>query len=191
MIYLGLWFLVLGVSAAQAGTIIQHTEGPCSSAVGQTGGNVTITMNCPGVDPKALEALHRELGLTAGQLRLTKDQLEQKTKDANEWAAKYHKLLRQAEAIQDKSITPRAKELVREGKLKEADTLLKRSTISMAHYNAIRDGMTYQEVVKILGRPGVEEGRSRSGDITVTHYKWKNPDQTYLGVTFITRVVPQ
>jgi hypothetical protein len=84
MIHLGLWLLILGVSAAQAASFNQQTDGACSPIVGQTGGNVTLTINCPGVDPKALDALHRELGLSQGQLRHTNQQLEQKTKEANE-----------------------------------------------------------------------------------------------------------
>jgi hypothetical protein len=158
MIYLGLWLLVLGVSAAQAASIIQQTEGWCSPAVGRTVGNVTITMNCQGVDPKALDALNRDLGLTKGQLRLTNQQLEQKTKEADEWARKYRELSQQAEAIQDNKLTAQAKALLSEGKLEEADTLLKRSAISMAQYHAIQTGpetgMSYPEVVKVLGRPG-------------------------------------
>jgi hypothetical protein len=47
MIYLVLWLLVLGVSAAQAQTIIQDTYGWCSPAVGQAGGNVTINCQQP------------------------------------------------------------------------------------------------------------------------------------------------
>jgi hypothetical protein len=61
MIYLGLWLLVLGVSCVQAASFFQQTEERCSPAIGQTGGNVTVTINCPGVDPKALDALNREL----------------------------------------------------------------------------------------------------------------------------------
>jgi hypothetical protein len=90
-----------------------------------------------------LDVLYRDLGLTQGQLRLTKEQVEQKTKEANEWARKYHELLRQAELIRDQKLTPQAKALVHEGKLKQADTLLKRSTISMAQYHAIKEGMSY------------------------------------------------
>jgi hypothetical protein len=154
--------------------IEQQTHGSGSPAVGQTGGNVTIT--CQGVDPKALDVLNRDLGLTKGQLRLTKEQLEQKTKEANEWARRYHELLRQAEAIQDKKLGPQAKALVQEGKLKEADTL-----ISMAQYHAIQMGMSYQEVVKILGRPGVEASRSEG----MVAYIWQNADFSAVVVVFI------
>jgi hypothetical protein len=186
MIYLGLWLLVLGVSAAQAASIIQQTEGWCSPAVGRTVGNVTITMTCQGVDPKALDALNRDLGLTKGQLRLTNQQLEQKTKEANEWARKYRELSQQAEAIQDNKLTPQAKALLSEGKLEEADTLLKRSAISMAQYHAIQTGpetgMSYPEVVKVLGRPGVEHGRSEHPSVTVVNYMWRNADGSGLAI---------
>jgi hypothetical protein len=180
MICLGLWFLVLGVSVAQAASIIQQTEGPCSPTVGQTGGNVNITMNCPGVDPQAVEALNRDLGLTKGQLRLTNQQLEQKTKEANEWTRKYHELSQRADVLQDNKLTPQAKAFVREGKLEEADTLLKRSTISMAQYHAIQPGMSYEEVVKILGRLGVEAGRTEN----FVDYTWRNPDWSMIAVGF-------
>jgi hypothetical protein len=51
--------------------------------------------------------------------------------------------------------------------------------LTMAQYNAVQTGMTYQEVVKIMGRPGEEVMR---GDIVV--YMWKNADGTNLNVTF-------
>jgi hypothetical protein len=179
MIYLGLWVLVLGVSAAQAGSIIQQTEGWCSPAVGQTEGNVTIT--CQGVDPRALDALNRELGLTKGQLRLTQEQKEQKTKEADEWARQYHELFRQTKATQDKQLGRQAEALLREGKLEEADTLLRRSAISMAQYQKIQPGMSYQEVVKVLGRPGVENARSEHG----ASYTWQNADGPLVLVSFV------
>ena len=178
MIYLGLWLLVLGVSGVQAASIIQQTEGWRSPAVGQTGGNVTIT--CQGIDPKALDALNRDLGLTRGQLRLTKEQLEQKTREANEWARKYQELSQQAKATQDKQLGRQAEALVREGKLEEADTLLRRSAISMAQYHAIQPGMSYPEVIKILGRPGVEHGSGAN----VASYVWQNPDGSMVAVVF-------
>jgi hypothetical protein len=175
---LWLWVAMLGVSTAQAGSMIQQTEGWCSPAVGHTEGNVTII--CHGVAPQALDALNRELGLTHGQLRLTNQQLEQKT-EANEWARKYHELFKGADLIQDNNITPQTKDLLREGKLKEADTLLRRSTISRAQYQVLQDGMSYQEVVQILGRPGVESGRAGN----YVDYLWYNPDGSALAAGFV------
>jgi hypothetical protein len=219
MIYLGLWLLVLGVSAAQPDSTHQQTQGGCSPNVAYTGGNVSITMNCPGVDPKALEALNRdmrftkeelrsirellqqarvtpdtqvgqqaealvregklqeantllgrELDLTKGQLRRTIKQLEQKTRKADEWARAYNDLLQQARATRDTQVRQQAETLVRRGRLQEADGLLNPPVISMAQYHAIQPGMSYQEVVRILGRPGVEQGRSPQSQ----SYLWQN-----------------
>jgi hypothetical protein len=110
------------------------------------------------------------LGLTKGQLRLTNQQLEQKTREANEWARKYHELSRQAEASQDRKLAQETKALLQEGKLKEADTRLRGSAITMAQYHAIQTGMGYLEVVRILGRPGVESGRSEDRGVKVVNY---------------------
>jgi hypothetical protein len=181
MIALGVWVLVLGVAAAQAPGIHQQTQGPCSPVIGQTGGNVNVTINCPGVDPKALEALNRELGLTQGQLRLTNQQLERKTKEANEWARKYQELSQQAQMTQDKRLGRQAEALLRDGKLEEAKTLLKLPMITMAQYHAIQEGMSYPEVVKILGRPGEEMTRSPG----VVGYVWQNADFSSVVVVFI------
>jgi hypothetical protein len=185
MIFLGLWLLVLGVSMTEAANFNQQTGGSCSPIVGQTGGNVIVTINCPGMDSKLLDGLNRELGLARGQLQLTKLELEQITKKANEMERKHQDLSRQFEALQDSKLQAQGKALLNDWKLGQADNLLKQSTVSMAHYNAVQKGMSYQQVVNIVGRSGMEEARSGAGDITVTLYKWKNPDQSYLGVTFI------
>jgi hypothetical protein len=50
----------------------------------------------------------------------------------------------------------------------------------MAQYHATQEGMSYQEVVKILGRPGVEGARGGN----MVHYSWINPDGSQLGVLF-------
>jgi hypothetical protein len=172
MIYLGLWLLVLGGSAAHAANINQQTQGWCSPAVGQTGGNVTIS--CHGVDPQAMQLLNE-------RLNRTNLALQEKTREANELARKYHELSRQAEVIQDNKLTPQVKGLLREWKLKEADALLRGSAISMAQYDTIQTGMSYQEVVKILGRPGVEAASSQNG----AGYRWQNADGSMVSVIFV------
>jgi hypothetical protein len=133
------------------------------------------------VDPKALEALNRELGLTQGQLRLTNQQLEWKTKEANEWARKYQELSQQAKVTQDKQLGRQAEALLHDGKLEEAKALLKQPTISMAQYDAIQIGMSYPEVVRILGRPGVEASRGPG----IVGYIWQNADLSAVVVVFI------
>jgi hypothetical protein len=178
MIFLGLWLLVLGVSATEAGSFYQVTYGSCSPAIGQTGGNVTVI--CQGIDPQAMDALNRELGLTKGQLRLTDQQLEQKIKEANELARKYQDLSRQFETLQDNKLTSQGKALLNDWKLEQADNLLKRSSISRAQFLTINDGMSYQDVVRILGRPGVEGVSAGS----VVNYSWHNPDMSMAVVAF-------
>ena len=65
-------------------------------------------MNCPGVDPKALEALNRDIRFTKEELRSIRE------------------LLQQARATPDTQVGQQAEALVREGKLREANTLLGR-----------------------------------------------------------------
>jgi hypothetical protein len=179
MIYLGLWVLLLAVSAAQADSFHQQTEGWCSPAIGHTGGNVTI--NCQGVDPKDLQRLNELLN--------KKDlDLQEKTREANKWATLYH----QAKESQDNKLTRETKALLREGKLEEADTLLRRSAISMAQYHAIQTGMSYPEVVRVLGRPGVEHGSSTHGSgPNIVQYIWQNANGSLVMVVFVNDQVHQ
>lgn len=46
--------------------------------------------------------------------------------------------------------------------------------ITRAEYNAVRPGMTYNEVVQIIGSPGEEDGSDLSGSNTFTTYIWRN-----------------
>ena len=163
MIALGLWFLVLGVAAVPEAPIQQQTYGQCSPAVSQTGGNVTVNMNCPGVDPKALEALNRDIRFTKEELRSIRE------------------LLQQARATPDTQVRLQAETLVRQGKLREADSLLNPPVISMAQYQALQPGMSYQEVVRVLGRPGEEVSRGEN----ILGYVWRNPDYSMVTVVFI------
>ena len=245
MISLGLWVLALGVSAAQLDSTYQQTEGWCSPNIAHTGANVVIDMNCQGVDPKALEALNKdmkftreqlrvmqellqqakttpdpqigqqaealvregklqeanailgkELGLTKGQLQRTIQQLEKKTREANDFARRYDELLQQASATPDTQVGQRAETLVRQGKLKEANKLLNPPAISnpsaisnppaisMAQYHAIQPGMSYQEVVNILGRPGEEIGSGGNSMVRVVNYLWRNADGSLMMISF-------
>jgi hypothetical protein len=58
----------------------------------------------------------------------------------------------------------------------------------MAQYHAIQTGpetgMSYPEVVKVLGRPGVEHGRSEHPSATVVNYMWRNADGSGLAIVF-------
>jgi hypothetical protein len=97
------------VSVAHADTVTQTTQGWCSPAVADTKGNVTI--NCQGVDPRALQRLNELLD--------KKDlELADKIKEANDWAQKYHDLL--AAAADD----PELQKLIKGGELEKAGTIL-------------------------------------------------------------------
>jgi hypothetical protein len=50
------------------------------------------------------------------------------------------------------------------------------SPIRRDDYEAIADGMSYVEVLNVLGRPGEDVGRSNVGGIVTTTYKWSNPE---------------
>ena len=121
------WLIMLGVFALQAQaaameTRTQTTTGWCSPAVGQTAGNVTI--NCQGVDPKALARLNELLD--------KKDlELQAKIRDAEEWAQKYRDLhQRLTEEGRDDALAQQAKKLLEEGKLEEAGAIIDRLLMS-------------------------------------------------------------
>jgi hypothetical protein len=45
--------------------------------------------------------------------------------------------------------------------------------VTLAQYNQLREGMTYTQVVNILGREGVEISSSNVGNIRTVMYKWE------------------
>jgi hypothetical protein len=100
------WVLlvVLFGMVVRVGATDQHTEGWCSPAVADTKGNVTI--NCQGVDPKALQRLNELLD--------KKDlELQAKLKEADEWARKYKDLeQRLSSEDQSKNLTRQARTLL-------------------------------------------------------------------------------
>jgi hypothetical protein len=130
------------------------------------------------VDPQANQLLNERLNKTTLGL-------QEKTREANEWARKYHELSEQVARINDHRLTPRVEGLLRRWELKEAETLLKRSTISMAQYQSIQEGMSYQEASKIFGRLGVESASAQN----INSYHWQNPDGSVVAVTFINNQV--
>jgi predicted Zn-dependent peptidase len=112
------WIVGVATASAQSPTITQSTQGWCSPAVGQAGGNVTII--CQGVSPKALERLNELLD--------KKDlELQAKIQEAETWAKKYRELQeRLTKEGQDDVLARTAKELLDEGKLEEAGAILDR-----------------------------------------------------------------
>jgi hypothetical protein len=121
------------------------------------------------------------LQLINERLNRTNLALQEKTRQANELAAKYHQLSQQAELIKDDKRATQAKSLLSELKLEEADALLRTTTISMAQYAAVQEGMSYQEVANGFRRHGVESAKAGS----VASYTWQNVDGSMVAITFI------
>ena len=97
-------------------TIMQKSSGWCSPNIANVTGNVTV--NCIGVDPRALRRLN-------AQLNRKSLQLTDKIREADEWAAKYKELeARLNEAGDDKVLSRKAEEYLHQGELEKAGTIL-------------------------------------------------------------------
>jgi len=64
-------------------------------------------------------------------------------------------------------------------------------TVTMAQYESIRDGMSYEEVTQIVGTPGEENARNHldgvegvMGSIETVMYSWQNPDGSNMNAMF-------
>jgi tetratricopeptide (TPR) repeat protein len=136
-----IWLVVLSVFVLQVRiaigqTTTQTTTGPCSPALSQVGGNVTI--NCQGLDEQVLRQLNEFLDkkFTADQKNVDrlhelldkKDvELQAKISEAEAWAQKYRELeQRLATEGQDSVLAQQAQALIQAGKLDEARVLLER-----------------------------------------------------------------
>ncbi len=49
--------------------------------------------------------------------------------------------------------------------------------ITLAKYNQIKTGMSYEQVVEIIGFDGVEQSRNQIMDITTVMYDWRNDNR--------------
>jgi hypothetical protein len=45
--------------------------------------------------------------------------------------------------------------------------------VTLAQFNRLSDGMSYDEAVQLLSRPGVEQSRSSIGDLVTVMYSWQ------------------
>jgi tetratricopeptide (TPR) repeat protein len=103
--------------APQQNVFVQQNNGGWCSPIFV---NVTgpITVNCTGVDPKALEVLNAEL-------RKGKLDSNEAIRRANEWAAKYKELeKRLAESRDDRELSRQAEKYLHEGDLEKAGSVL-------------------------------------------------------------------
>jgi len=111
--------LYLAVAAGQSPTIIrQTTTGWCSPIISNVTGNVTV--NCNGVDPRALKRLN-------AQLAEKRQELAAKMDEADDWAERYHELeARLTEPGPDSALFRQAKEYLHEGEFDKANEILDR-----------------------------------------------------------------
>jgi len=114
-------FISLVVMAAvqqpAAPTTVQKSSGWCSPNIANVVGNVTV--NCIGVDPRALNRLN-------AQLSSKNLQLADKIREADEWTTRYKELETQLSAAGDDSVLSRqAEEYLRQGELEKAEATLK------------------------------------------------------------------
>jgi tetratricopeptide (TPR) repeat protein len=116
---LSLILISLAVVAAQQQAqvaIVQKTSGWCSPAIANVVGNVTV--NCIGVDPRALKRLNVELNRKNLQLA-------DKTREADNWTKRYNELEARLSAAGDDSDQSRqAEEYLHEGELEKAGVIL-------------------------------------------------------------------
>jgi hypothetical protein len=59
------------------------------------------------------------------------------------------------------------------------------SALTMDKYNQIKEGMSYTEVVALLGSEGTETLSSGSGKYKVTSYKWEGDNFEFITVIFM------
>lgn len=97
-------------------TLVQKSSGWCSPNIANVVGNVTV--NCIGVDPRALTRLNAELSRKNLQLA-------DKIREADEWTTRYKELEMQLSKAGDDSVLSRqAEEYLHEGELEKAGAIL-------------------------------------------------------------------
>ena len=107
------------VATAQAPAVIhQSTTGWCSPVIANVTGNVTV--NCIGVDPRALTRLN-------AQLAKKNQQLNASIAEANQWVERYNELDAQLKAAGSNSeLSKQAQEYVHQGDFEKAREILDR-----------------------------------------------------------------
>src|SRR5271165_2473592 len=108
--------VVMAAAQQPAATIVQKSSGWCSPNVANVVGNVTV--NCIGVDPRALKRLNVELDRKNLQLA-------DKIREADEWTRRYKELeTRLSEAGDDSVLSRQAEEYLHQGELEKAGAIL-------------------------------------------------------------------
>ena len=60
-----------------------------------------------------------------------------------------------------------------------------KSNLTLEKYNQIKNGMSHQEVVEILGSEGIEQSSSGDGKYKVDSYKWEGDNYKFITVIFM------
>lgn len=61
----------------------------------------------------------------------------------------------------------------------------KKSGLTLDKFNQIKNGMTYKEVIAIIGSEGTQTMSSGEGKYKVESYKWEGDNYQYLSVVFM------
>jgi tetratricopeptide (TPR) repeat protein len=108
--------IVVVVAQQPPPPLVQKSSGWCSPNIANVTGNVTV--NCIGVDPRALKRLNAELSRKNLQLA-------DKIREADEWTKRYKELEGQLNKASDDSVLSRqAEEYLHEGELEKAGAVL-------------------------------------------------------------------
>ena len=121
LVSIALGFGMLFLQQQQVGSIQQKSSGPCTVNAAGIQGGATVTINCPGVGPRAMRVFNEELQKQGQSIKDLADQL----KTAEEWRRKYEELAeRLAVAGIDNDLARKADELLKEGRLDDAKKIL-------------------------------------------------------------------
>ena len=122
--------------------VVQISKGWCSPNIANVSGPVTV--NCIGVDPRAVRRLNQEL-------RAAKLQRSEALRIADEWAEKYHDLeSRLSEAGEDSGLSRQAKEYIHQGDFEKAESVLEKllskeeKQVAQTAENHYKLGLLYQ-----------------------------------------------
>ena len=72
----------------------------------------------------------------------------------------------------------------RSGTAQVAMPMTRRPVVTMAKFNSVKDGMSYDAVRAVIGSPGEEMSRSTIGGFTTVMYQWTNSNGTGMNATF-------
>jgi len=102
-------------------------------------------------------------GKKAVQAAIAQDKAEKEAQEAKELAEKKAKAAKEAEAL--------AAEVAR----RRAIARQNGHDVTLANFNSLRSGMSYQQVVNILGKPGTLVSESNLAGYNTVMYCWQSP----------------